>query len=872
MVKKRALSPEQDLAANPLENIWVQANAGTGKTSVLTERLLRILFRSSDCDNTGILCLTYTNAGAGEMRNRILAALREWALSSDDDLGELLTNIAINRPATADDIIHAREIFFKYIDNPEILKIKTIHGFCEEILHRFPIEAGISPSWSLVSDAAQRILLQEAFTKLINTPDTTGRIYDAFSHIVGRISETYISDLLQILSNQYKQFFNINNFDNYRKYLVDTTKQFLNIQNIPNADFNRKNLQKIIDLIHSDQKNAKKPAAYIEKIINLTNQYIDTTVDFEQYKTAYLKADGEKISHIAKKDYLIDEQDRVYKLNQYNTNKIIFDDTIALFDLSAAFANEYRTIKQSKNLLDFDDLILYTRKLFSDSATMGWVLSQLNISLSHILIDEAQDTSPMQWDILRMLSGDFFANGDTKEMPHSIFVVGDTKQSIYGFQGADPRAFATSRTDIAAHIENNMRTIREVPLAQSFRSTAPILYAVDKFFADPDVISTFGFTNNPHKCFRTNAPGALEIHKLTAKQASNTTITDYIQTVALRIKSLIDSGKFTASDIMVLVQQRNPMASPLANELKKLNIDVAGSDRIILPKFPAIRDMLNLVRWCLNPADDYSLCCTLKSPLFRLKEHDIFNLCKVKNSENHTRKTANKDADTITVFEILQNSNPEIYTQLTNIQTQSRILAPYSFFDYVLNTHNGRTKFISALGPQIIDPLEEFMTICLAYERTQPGTLHHFIKWFITSNNEIKRDMDASTGVRIVTVHGSKGLEAPVVFLIDTVRTPKSENILPLESNDTPVWLWTPRNDTHSAQRTNAATKVNNIRIAEYYRLLYVAMTRARDELYIYGYTPYKNAPDIAWHTHLWRVIANNTNSEHIRITNDDIA
>ena len=255
-----------------------------------------------------------------------------------------------------------------------------------------------------------------------------------------------------------------------------------------------------------------------------------------------------------------------------------------------------------------------------------------------------------------------------------------------------------------------------------------------------------------------------------------------------------------------------------------------------------------------------------------MTERDIFNLCNLRNTENSARCRVDKDAPKISVFQILQDAFPQIYARLSDIKVRSKTDAPYSFFSHILNSENTRPRFISALGDQVMDPLEEFMTICLSYERTQPGTLREFIKWFITGACEIKRDMDASHGVRIVTVHGSKGLEAPVVFLIDTVRTPKSENILPIPSrSDMPVWLWAPRGDA-SEHRANASADLSRMRMAEYYRLLYVAMTRARDELYIYGYTPNKNAPQNAWHTQLWRVLAGDTPNEHIRITNDNIA
>ena len=281
---------------------------------------------------------------------------------------------------------------------------------------------------------------------------------------------------------------------------------------------NEKKLLSILEFADAEQKSKKTPAKNLEKIINLTKQFIDKTIDFEEYKYAYLNSDGTINKPLSKKEYLTDEQLQVFEIDQQKTNKIIFDDTVALFDLAAAFATEYKNIKRAKSLLDFEDLILYTRKLFSDAETMGWVLSQLDLSLSQILVDEAQDTSPLQWDILNMLSGDFFADGDTNQLPHSMFVVGDTKQSIYGFQGADPRAFAASRETISQQIQNNARAIREVPLQQSFRSTAPVLKTVDDFFADSEVINISGFKNNTHKCFRINDAGLVEVHRLVAKK------------------------------------------------------------------------------------------------------------------------------------------------------------------------------------------------------------------------------------------------------------------------------------------------------------------------------------------------------------------
>ncbi|MCL1892272.1 MAG: UvrD-helicase domain-containing protein [Alphaproteobacteria bacterium] len=898
-MSKRGLSYEQNKASDPTLNVWVQANAGTGKTSVLVQRLLRILFRrdpdmggilcltytnagASDNESAsrkasavaqsamrtnaaslpGILCLTYTNAGASEMRNRILAALREWAMSDDDTLRGVLTGIAYNQVPTDEDLAHARQIFYAYIDNPDILKIKTIHGFCEEILRRFPCEAGIAPAWGLISDANQKRLLNDAFHALINS-DAGQAVSDAFAQIVGRVSEHSLDDLLDILTGRYRQFFQVENFINYRQQFLDTAKEFLELDMPVQTEISAQNLQKIIKCTEDDMKSSKKPAGYLLNIVNLTKQFIDKSIDFEEYQKAYLTATDSKIVNVAKKDYLAAEQDRVYSLNQRNMNLQIFKDTVALFDLSAAFAQKYKELKAGRNLLDFEDLILYTRNLFSKPDAMGWVLSQLDLSLHHILVDEAQDTSPPQWDILKALSSDFFTDGSQAENPRALFVVGDTKQSIYGFQGADPNAFAESKDAISAQIKNNLRAIQEIPLEQSFRSAGAILRTVDYFFG---ILP--GFAAGDHKVFRIDAPGLVELHPLSASEEKSALARrEYIKKIADEIESQVANGA-PPGDIMVLVQRRAPFVPPLVNELKKREIPVAGSDRIILPEFPAIRDLMNLTRFCIDPMDDYSLACVLKSPLFRLSESGLYALCNNRGDAS--------------IYDILRERHPEIHSQLSEISEWSRTLAPYSFFMRLLNTNNRREKMIAALGAQIVEPLEEFLTICLSYERTQPGALRHFLKWFTEGGSEIKRELSAATGVRITTVHGSKGLEAPIVFLIDTIRTPrdKPEKVVPITSGRSldvarqreDGWLWSPKS-TNSERWTAAANVDMDNKMAEYWRLLYVAMTRARDKLFIHGFCTTKSPPVDAWHTRLWEALQSMPeavcNEDAIRISNE---
>lgn len=879
---KDKFSADQIKASDPSENIWVQANAGTGKTKVLVHRLMRILFRNgkyAKSDIPGILCLTYTNAAAGEMRNRILTGLQDWATANDKELTELLETVTENVPPTHEDLALARKIFFGYIDNPDMLKIKTIHSFCEEILHRFPLEAGISPAWSLVSGSAQTALLDEAFDRMItdsfeNVSHTQDTI-DAFYKILEIKSEYFLSTLKRILLSRYRSFFQVEDVNKYREYFIDTTRKILNLEDEFNSKTNTDDLTNIINsaqYIKTTGKNTSAAETYLNNIINDTKKYIDNTIDFAEYKNLYLnKTTGDikkqkPAGTIIETEPFCKEALHVYNIQQHLLNQEVFNNTVALFNLAMNFANTYRAIKSERNLLDFEDLILYTHKLFLKPDTMGWVLSQMDVSLSHILVDEAQDTSPQQWDVLRALAGDFFTDGDTVNN-RSLFVVGDTKQSIYGFQNADPRAFADSRQAIEKQIKNNYRTIQEVSLDQSFRSLKPILQTVDCFFDCPQIVAQTGFYNNKHKNARKETNGLVEIHDLfKCDQTGIEKNKLYTNMLADKIESLIKQENINPSDILVLVRKRDAYANLLSVALKKRGVEVAGNDRIKLPEFSVVKDLLHLVRFCLDNTNDYSLCNVLKSPIYRLKERDILNLCKIKND----LKTEGK---TTTVFRVLQDVFPEIYNDLVDFVERAKTLAPYSFFTYVLNKNNNRKKFISALEKQIIDPLEEFLTQCLAYERTQPGTLCHFLKWFITGDSEIKRDMDASQGVRIMTVHGSKGLGASVVFLIDTMSFAKTDEILNTndlhENTKYDTWIWK-TTDSEAVQKIVEANKRDNI--AEYYRLLYVAMTRACDRLYIYGCET-ERTPDIVWHTQLWNVFSRLSDAcideTTIRITHD---
>ena len=799
MSLKKNLSTEQEFAVQPTLNVVVQANAGTGKTFVLIERLLRILFREFDDKKdkpSGILCLTYTNAGAAEMRNRILNSVTSWARANDNDLRELLVGIAHANPPTDEDIKKARAIFYNFIDNPNILKIQTIHSFCEDILRRFGVEANVPPAWRLVSGAEQKRLLKDAFTELMNHPESE-TVMNAFDNVLGAVSEYSLDDLLESILGEYRDILLLKHNTNFPDEVIEKTREFLSINNPPQQpDLTNINVAPFLTLSGDVAKNRKLPP---------------------------------DVAGVA---------DAIHEWNQYQNNLEIFDASSNFLILCNAFADKYNEIKSKRGLLDFDDMLYKTYVLFSNPSVMGSVLSQLDFNLKHIMVDESQDNSPIMWKIIFNMLDDFFINGEI-ENPRTFFAVGDVKQSIFSFQGANPSEFDNIPKKIGEISSNRLRQYKTVALQESRRTSAKILNFIDFFFKNAN-IESFP-TNLHHMCWRKNDFGLVEINPLFKNlkdEKSEITKKKYVKSLANKIESLVNDEGISPDDIMVLVQRREPFVQSLIRELKKKNIKTSGSDKIVLPKFPAIRDLMNIIRFAINPNNDANLAFVLRSPICRWTETELYNIC------------ANRNPD-IPLWKILSDKNPETYANLSQIVAMNN-MQPFSFFSEILNEY--RANFIAALGQPAIQPLDEFMTLCLSYERTQSGGLSGFLRWFLDGENEIKREMEHGAGVRILTAHSSKGLEASVVFLIDTTKNPhsrKKQRPFNTLKPDPDVFICKPSRVTSEKYEIAKETEVAK-ETEEYWRLLYVAMTRARDRLYIFGCE--ETGKNESWHSKLYEI------------------
>lgn len=873
----------QAQAADPGLSAWVSANAGSGKTHVLVNRVLRLLL--DDVAPGRMLCITYTKAAAANMANRIFKALSAWATLSDEALAKALTNLTGRTPTMAERA-KARRLFAEALETPGGLRIETIHAFCTRVLQAAPFEANVPPRFEVADDLAQAEMLRAARRELLalvaaepNGPEA--RALDLLARLAAQDSfETMFQEALR----QRALFSDGTGRARDAGAVKAGIAAFLGIAPDLSADAVRARfradlaalpgLQALIEALQAGSATRQNFAANLRAL--LAGQDDGDPVGF--CRRGFITAEGTINANIRGKGKSRFDGALLLSLEDLAACLLTASEqlnAVAIRDRSAALAllvtrmlASYQRQKSLRSLLDYDDLIARTRSLL-ERVEAAWVLYKLDAGIDHILLDEAQDTGEAQWAILRKLAEEFTSGGDLRAKPRTIFVVGDEKQSIYGFQGAAPAAFGEERRALGQRIKAGQRDFEAISLNTSFRSAPDIMQAVDAVFALPEHARGLVFDGAArpeiHDTVRRNAPGTVDIWPLAANDTGEppdawTTPVDAPErrsgTVKLaeRIARTLqrwhrdrrdDLGHpFAAGDVMILLRQRGALFEAIVKALKDAGVPVAGRDRLTLAEHPAVEDLVVLGRALLLPDDDLTLATALKTPLIDLDDDDLLRLAP---NRRGSLRTALQDA----AAEEPRYADAE--AKLVRWTQQAGRQGPFRFFADLLGPGGGRNLALARLGAEAGDALDAFLNAALDHERRYGPSLAGFLQHVAGSAADVKRDLSASAGeVRVMTVHGSKGLEAKIVILADLGVEPGARRLPKILAVPTPrgdlVPLWPPAS-AEDVQATAAAKAVVVAQmVEEHHRLLYVAMTRAEDRLIVCGAQPKGEAPPGSWY------------------------
>ena len=894
VIKFRDADAAQRPAANPGLSLWVAASAGTGKTKVLTDRVLALLLNGTRPER--ILCLTFTKAAAAEMANRVHQRLGEWAREDDLSLTRSLEGLT-GAPADDEAMSRARRLFTDVLDVPGGMKIQTIHAFCQSLLRRFPVEADIAPHFEVMDERTAAEVLEAARNDVLNSArQASGEGADAalagaLAEATGHVHEDEFTDLMADLAKERGRLRRlVEGAGGVEKAIAAVYGALgatpgedagtINARASADGAFDGDALRTAVEALNEGSAGDRKRARVIGNWLGDPPSRADT---FDDYQKAYLTADGARRKTLMTQmaaaaaapgavEALGAEAERLLDVAEDRKKAIVAAATAAALSLGAGLLAAYRRQKSRRALLDYDDLILMTRDLLRQTDKAPWVLFKLDGGLDHILIDEAQDTNPEQWEVIAALAEEFFAGLGAREEMRTVFAVGDAKQSIYSFQRADPAAFEAMRAKFRAHVDAAGKRWRNLDLDISFRSTTAVLSAVDAIFSHRSASDGVGPPGHviEHIANRTGQAGLVELwppaepgeadetepwqaavtpERIASPRARTARL------IARTIRGWIDRGEMLESkdrlvrpgDIMVLVRQRTGFVEELVRALKQLSVPVAGIDRMVLTDQLPVMDLIALGRFLLLAEDDLTLATVLKGPLIGLDEKQLFTLA-------HGRGEASLwEVLKLKAREAADGDFARAQTYLAGLLARVDYSRPYELFAEVLNAKGGRRKLLRRLGPDADDPLNEFLALALAYERVAAPSLQGFLHWVEAGEAEIKRDLEqgARNEVRVMTVHGAKGLQAPIVFLPDTMQAPvSSPRLLWLERPDRApgLPLWAPRRGHEDALARSLRDDANLLRDQEYRRLLYVALTRAEDRLYICGWCQAKTPPEGCWY------------------------
>lgn len=832
-------------AADPLRTTWLTANAGSGKTRVLTDRVARLLLAGTAPER--ILCLTYTKAAASEMQNRLLKRLGEWAMLPEPDLRAELAGLG---EAGAPDLPGARRLFARAIETPGGLKVQTIHSFCAGVLRRFPIEAGVPHGFSELDDRSAALIRAEIIE------DMAHEDHPALQHLLALHSGENLDAFLAGLRG----------FD----APADRDALWTACGLIPGADMaallgqafadGTRVIAALIPHLLKSGANDQKAAARLA-----TGDWLHPgAAELALLESVLLTGAGAKEPFAPKYDTfptkalrsgpcagLIDDlailMERVAAARPARIALTHAQMTLSLHRFGHAFLTRYRAQKAAGGHLDFDDLIERTARLLSENSMAQWVLFRLDGGIDHILVDEAQDTSPAQWQVIERLTDEFTAGQGARDHNRSLFVVGDPKQSIYSFQGADIAVFEARRAGFAAAFEAVQQPMQVLELRHSFRSSPAILSLVDAVFAGD---AAQGLGDPPqHRAFRAAMPGRVDLWPPIPKPdkpepgdwtdpvdkpAENSETTRLARAIAEGVSAMLGQpildGKtgtprrIRAGDVLILVQRRSDLFAEIIAALKSAGLPVAGADRLKLGGEIAVQDIRAVLSVLATPEDDLSLAASLRSPLFGLTEEQLYRLARRRKRDEYLWRRLRK-SDHRAVVDIL-----------SDLMGQTGFLRPYDLIQRLLIRHGGREALLARLGPEAQDGIDELLSQALRYESSETPSLTGFLVWLAGDEVEVRRQAGSSGEgeglIRVMTVHGSKGLESPIVIIPDAAkrRPPREAPVLQVPGG---LALWRGRKDERPDPVEELAEEQTRRQLAERKRLLYVGLTRAESWLIV---------------------------------------
>lgn len=880
MTGRDAASQRQVEAAEPRASSWIAANAGSGKTRVLTDRVARLLLGGVEPQH--ILCLTYTKAAAAEMQNRLFRTLGEWAMKPDEALRQALRALGEEGALATEELARARRLFARALETPGGLRIQTIHSFCATLLRRFPLEAGVAPAFRELDDRAAHLLRAGIVEDMADRSDAglmadlamafTGEDFAALAEEVAAQRARFAPPLDDAAA---RALFGVAPGDSEARLLADV---FLGGE----AD-----LVAGIDAAlraggATDQKLAARLAALdlarpsVAALAELEGVFLFGGTAKQPFaaKIGSLPTKGCRTALGNRIAPLEDWMARVEAARPRRMALAAARRTALLHRFAGRFLPLYEAAKAAQGRLDFDDLIQRAKALLTDRSVAAWVLFRLDGGIDHILVDEAQDTSPDQWRIVELLTAEFTAGEGARQGGRTLFVVGDKKQSIYSFQGADVVAFDRKQAQFRDDFGAAGLPFQSLELEYSFRSSPAVLRLVDETFGArfPEAVGD----HMRHIAYRGEMPGRVDLWPLIEPVKTETSedwenpvdlVAETHHTARLAAQIADEIGRMIgagvsipvdpredargfrpvrAGDFLILVQRRSALFSEIIRACKKAGLPIAGADRLKLGAELAVKDLAALLSFLATPEDDLSLAAVLRSPLMGWSEDALHRLAR--GRKGFLWEALRADPAQGATLAVLQD-----------LRDQADFLRPFELLDRMLTRHDGRRRLIARLGAEAEDGIDALLGRALAYEEAEVPSLTGFLIWLETGEIEVKRQMDsAGDRIRVMTVHGAKGLEAPVVILPDTTdRDPRERDEILRLPDGPPMWKLSADDSPPAMAEARAARKR---RMAEEsLRLLYVALTRARSWLIVAGAgevkTEKKDGPkdplDWGWYAHV---------------------